>query len=1356
MSTISGSTTTSDLITLVQNLQTTVNNVSNSFSSIQTSIAQINSYDTTNNVALNNIQIADGQMQSNLAQLDIDDTNTLLRLTVLESKFPISNASILDQTISENKIQGLPNDLLNLNTLCSGLQNQITNLNGQETNDVALLTTNLNVQIAKEIVDINAQNTKWSVLNGSVSGTNTNPFQPQIDIIKSNQISDESAISVNTTNISSLQSSNSTNINNISSLQSSNAVNVSNINQLTQNLSTANTNIANNLTTLTGTNSSLSSQIAKESQDITNLQNQITNLTSNTSNYNNTLSLNLTAQVNKEQTDVTNLQALITTLTNTEVSDVSLLTTNLSNQVGKELSDFNNLNTLVNALTTKENSDISQVNSNFTGYQTLNNNRLTADEVILSNNSANIITNTNSINTLNSQMSVNTTNISSNASLLNTVNSKQGVDETNILNNTNSINTINSKLVTDEALITQNCSDIVIIKNYDITNTNNLNTTNINVQSNTTDINNLKTLTIPNLNNLYLNKSGDTMSGPLIANTIDTALNGIITIGQSSANINIGGSSSQAQTITIGNGNCTVNILGQTNNIETTNTSIKDKNIVLNQGAVGNSVSGGSGLNFYDNGLENAGYIQVSNDTLNFEFKPSGNDNVFRITQSPSDIYDLIPLLHYDTGISSLQASITGLLSTTSGLTTDIAIINNNVLNNTPFSKISAFPSTNSYVISGDGSMQKVNNNQIVDNSLNPTKLVGCSGDATKVLFSDGTFKVLPSVGGLGLSNVNFGGYQLNNISNGIINSDVVNLGQTNSLISTAISNIIPFDPSTLLLNNISCNNSVNLLNNNIINCLAPINPLDVSNKTYVDGKISTAINAISIPTLDTLSGTNTNNFNVNNHKIINLLTPTLGSDGCNKTYVDSAISSITVPTILSQLNNNADLNINTHKIINVSLPTVSTDVSTKGYVDTAISSIVVPTTYSQLSNTTDLNANSHKIINLLTPTLGTDGTNKTYVDSKFSSIVVPTTISQLSNTTDLNINTHKIINVIDPVNNQDVATKYYVDSHVGTGGTGGGGTTHTYDGFLSSSSNQFNINAQLSMVSNNIINVLDPDSLSNNYLQSATTVNYIKNIVFGAINNYLINNSIGLQKLLFTGDGTKILCSDGNFRLKQLPFCTGIQCKLLIIYNDMQNDLIQSNINNLILSLGGDINLCKVNCVCLNDGDISSFGTNGYDSSYDAILYWDNYLPLSDTVNILNTWHTNGKGVVLAQLADSGNNTVNNNLFVNVSSVITTSGQFNNYQNPCPQNSSNIILSGVDTINPYMCSPTFSAVNGAIGAGVLENNSCALTMLDSISYGRRVDLNLFPHYVMINDITTNNELRCIFNALLWAAKKIN
>ena len=74
--------------------------------------------------------------------------------------------------------------------------------------------------------------------------------------------------------------------------------------------------------------------------------------------------------------------------------------------------------------------------------------------------------------------------------------------------------------------------------------------------------------------------------------------------------------------------------------------------------------------------------------------------------------------------------------------------------------------------------------------------------------------------------------------------------------------------------------------------------------------------------------------------------------------------------------------------------------------------------------------------------------------------------------------------------------------------------------GFNNAFSNNVNANNY------KINNLSDPVNL-----QDAATKNWIQNIVFQSINTYLSNNSIQIQKLLFTGDGTKALFDDGTFK---------------------------------------------------------------------------------------------------------------------------------------------------------------------------------------------------------------------------------
>ena len=79
-----------------------------------------------------------------------------------------------------------------------------------------------------------------------------------------------------------------------------------------------------------------------------------------------------------------------------------------------------------------------------------------------------------------------------------------------------------------------------------------------------------------------------------------------------------------------------------------------------------------------------------------------------------------------------------------------------------------------------------------------------------------------------------------------------------------------------------------------------------------------------------------TADFNLNTHKVIGVVTPTLGTDAANKYYVDSQNSGDlksdgSVPMA-------ADFNLNTHKVIGVVTPTLGTDAANKDYVDTSLS----------------------------------------------------------------------------------------------------------------------------------------------------------------------------------------------------------------------------------------------------------------------------------------------------------------------------------------------------------------------------------------------------------------------------------
>ena len=106
-SNVSGTSNIQDLSTLVSNLQNTVNNISSSFTNLQSSISNINSYDAQNNLKLAQIDTYDANQESEISALKLVDINENNRLAIIESKFPITNFSILDETINEGKIKNL-------------------------------------------------------------------------------------------------------------------------------------------------------------------------------------------------------------------------------------------------------------------------------------------------------------------------------------------------------------------------------------------------------------------------------------------------------------------------------------------------------------------------------------------------------------------------------------------------------------------------------------------------------------------------------------------------------------------------------------------------------------------------------------------------------------------------------------------------------------------------------------------------------------------------------------------------------------------------------------------------------------------------------------------------------------------------------------------------------------------------------------------------------------------------------------------------------------------------------------------------------------------------------------------------
>lgn len=116
-------------------------------------------------------------------------------------------------------------------------------------------------------------------------------------------------------------------------------------------------------------------------------------------------------------------------------------------------------------------------------------------------------------------------------------------------------------------------------------------------------------------------------------------------------------------------------------------------------------------------------------------------------------------------------------------------------------------------------------------------------------------------------------------------------------------------------------------------------------------------------------------------NKILNVGTPTLGTDATNKTYVDSAIQ-----TAVGNVSFNGDMK--DQKIINLQNPTDNQDAVNKRWADHNFLSRANAGTM-----LVDLNMDGKKVIGLGTPTANTDAATKAYVDSK-ATAPLPTNVA--------------------------------------------------------------------------------------------------------------------------------------------------------------------------------------------------------------------------------------------------------------------------------------------------------------------------------------------------------------------------
>ena len=265
--------------------------------------------------------------------------------------------------------------------------------------------------------------------------------------------------------------------------------------------------------------------------------------------------------------------------------------------------------------------------------------------------------------------------------------------------------------------------------------------------------------------------------------------------------------------------------------------------------------------------------------------------------------------------------------------------------------------------------------------------------------------------------------------------------------------------------------------NNRIYNMPAPTGPKQPTPLAFTDLKYLhvTGTNSMS------------NNLNVNNKKIINLILPTNINDAANKKYVDDTLllNNVAMSNYLKKDGTVAmtgNLNLGSKKIVGLATPTTNTDASTKKYVDdTVASNKVNDSSFFKLDGsrkmTGSIDMNNNRILNLPAPNGNNQPTTLIYSNSNYLRIngIIPMF-------GDLNMNQNKVKNVKTPTNNSDAATKKYVDDNTGSPDLS---DYLEKDGTVSMTGN-------LNLGSNKIINLSNLSNLSN----EAANKDYVDKLV--------------------------------------------------------------------------------------------------------------------------------------------------------------------------------------------------------------------------------------------------------------------
>ena len=206
--------------------------------------------------------------------------------------------------------------------------------------------------------------------------------------------------------------------------------------------------------------------------------------------------------------------------------------------------------------------------------------------------------------------------------------------------------------------------------------------------------------------------------------------------------------------------------------------------------------------------------------------------------------------------------------------------------------------------------------------------------------------------------------------------------------------------------------------------------------------------------TVNSISANGASSIDFSNEVISNVAAAVNGGDVVNKTYLDSAISaiSVTIPNDFGSLlvnnisaNGASSIDFSNEVLSNVAAAVNGGDVVNKTYLDSAISAIVFPNDFGSLTvnnisanGASSIDFSNEVISNVAAAVNGGDVVNKTYLDSAISAIVFPNDFGSLlvnnisaNGASSIDFSNEVISNVAAAVNGGDAVNKTYLDSAI-------------------------------------------------------------------------------------------------------------------------------------------------------------------------------------------------------------------------------------------------------------------------------------------------------------------------------------